>query len=382
MLILFIVAAIFGIFIDCLIKKRKLKKFYLIILAMLFSFVAANRLISVPDTEAYIEYFNVLSIDIQQNGLLHYTEIFEIGFEMLSRLLLVCGFGHRSIFFIFAFIVSLLGQIVFNDREFPIIVWLLFISFYGIYFSFVILRAGISIMCFCTFIKYIKTKKCGSVISLIVAILFHKSVLFPFLIYLLINVCRFKKSFKREIIVLIVLTMFYVFSVGNMITIKILNYLNNFIQNSLWDRFSYYLQDFETKIFNISFRLMFNLLIYVFAEYVRYKNKNLILSSTDFLMNKLIYLGLCLELFCGSNTVIGRIVDYLFIFNVYNLIFIIKYLSTYKKYRKYSPVPVASYNSNNTLLLKKVKYRVVIMQIVAISFLIVNLFFILRIILR
>ena len=364
-----------GIFLDCFSKNNTVKKIYIFFLIILFSFLAGSRPNTVPDTNAYIDYTLYIEKSVSNYGLFYYTEIFEVGFEAIIRFLVFLGFNYKNIFFVIALIIGLLGAALFNDKKLPISAWLLFISFYGIYFAFIILRAGLSIVFFACFIKHVKRSKMKAILSLVLSFLFHKSMLFALLIYLVAR-CFKQKSFKTEMILLVCFFIIYITSLGNYLIVGLINYFDKYIDFSLWNRFVYYLHDFRVGAFNISVRLLVNILVYVAARAIN-KGKKDGYCFTD----KLIFAGILINLFLGSNTVVGRMVDFLLVFNVKNCIVILKAIKNRLVIQ--APSTKLMQTNSNTVAMGST-YAIdggLLRMLLACSLIIINLFFIIRIIL-
>lgn len=369
----FLIMAVLGVVLDCRSNDIKLKRTWLSLLVLYFCFLAANRSQEIPDTEPYTNFIIFIKQSVQSNGVFYYSRgPFEVGFEFVIRILVSIGLDYKSIFFCLALAVSLLGIVVFSDKKTPIIIWLVFISFYGIYFSFVILRAGISIMCFSYFVRYHDKKIVKSIVFLMAAFLFHASVLFGVLVFLLCKLVK-RMSLKTEMKFLVLFFIIYVFSLGSSFTNYLLTSIDKYISFDLWKRFMYYVNEFNGEKFQISFRLIVNIFVYCLARWLKPHSEN----PVDILTNKMVFFGIIFNLFLGSNTVVGRMVDFLWIFNVRNYMVVIQNIPRIR-FEKLNHSLVMYKRSGAATIIERNTLLIVISSLLLVS---LNFVFILRIIL-
>lgn len=166
---------IFGIIGSYLYKFSEKNLFWLFI--TVFVIIIGGRNISVPDTDQYLEFYQqTLSSSILDIPLYSY----EIGFQLLTKILKLIT--NESSFFYFGIIVFINSYLLFksfchlkyiayqkesssdklfykiNIQEFL----LLYFSYWGLYYTGIVLRAGIAI----SILIYISTLLCASYISL------------------------------------------------------------------------------------------------------------------------------------------------------------------------------------------------------------------------
>jgi energy-converting hydrogenase Eha subunit A len=174
------------------IGKKSIVSFLFI--GIFFAFCAAFRGSYVPDTIAYINSYKSLN-----SSLFDFNSLaFEPGFVFFSKLQ-KCIFGGSyqlyffiitllNLFVIYKVIETLNKEINFTmdykmNMRLYVTPLVLYISFYGFYFNFIILRAGIA----CSFLLYswivFNQNKVKSIISFFLALLFHTSIVFSILAF-------------------------------------------------------------------------------------------------------------------------------------------------------------------------------------------------------
>lgn len=221
--IFFIIFFILGCFVFSYLERHFRIKFAKWIFIIPFCILAANRSISVPDTEAYTSFFDSLDTSLSISGVYG----FEIGFEYLSKIIKLL-LGNSSI--IFMGTISMINLLIidysmkkinkslyseqkdngkdlsgnnrfFQDHNLSIIPLTLYVAFFGLYFNTIVLRVGIAlslIVLASTFsIKPQKVLKdyfliCG---LLLLAYFFHATAIFGIFIMFIF---LFTKTYKSQ----------------------------------------------------------------------------------------------------------------------------------------------------------------------------------------
>lgn len=195
------------------------------IFIVLFGLIIALRNIKVPDTELYLEYF-----DLDHYDLFDFSHSsFEVGFQFFTKLLKIIVLGNFEAYLGFIVIINLLiiefsvnriGKLYrceilerdvklsfvgknrfFINPMFSILPLTLYVSFFGIYLNAIVLRVGITLSLVVLASTFaIKTKKSLVdfiliIAALILAYLFHSTAIFGFLI-IIILLSNFKFSKK------------------------------------------------------------------------------------------------------------------------------------------------------------------------------------------
>lgn len=305
---------------DYLNIKLRNKRIIFYIIGFIFILFCSFRSFAYPDTIAYSDYFYQIKESIKINGFFHIDGKFEIGYEFLNKIVAVLGGNDRVLFFVVATISFILMERTFTSDKFVLIPLGAFIVFYGIYFNFVILRAGLAIMFFCY--GAIKCKrKIVKIFLFLISVFFHQSILLAIILYF-VAVIPFKKiKFKTLLIILGTLFIFYYFGLFGYVLKPIINFCMSLdIDIKLWARFMYYLKEYQFIFFEISIRYIVALVLFIYTNYLIIHNKKLQENKTLNVVQRLIFYALVISSLMGTgDMIILRFTDMLFIFNIINV---------------------------------------------------------------
>lgn len=150
--------------------KEKYTRYIFVFFILLLTYLAMNRDLNIPDTRDYVELFKEFNGSFYsyryEKGFLTLIEVLKY-FSILNNYKIL--FGICSLFFNKKDIMG--GLFLFN-------------SFYGTYFSLIIIRVGFAFS-FLLLSIYFKRNKILNILFFIVALFFHKSAII-FLLYYLI----------------------------------------------------------------------------------------------------------------------------------------------------------------------------------------------------
>lgn len=326
----FILFLLIGYIFFCLsiIKNNKNTEVILRFLFIIFfSFIAAFRFSTVPDTEVYIKHYNdIASLSFSDFGFYH----FEPGYVCLVKLYCkLLGGSCHNFFFFLTFINLIIVSHSFNilyKKQYSLIniSLLFFISYYGLYFNFIVLRFGIGASFFLCSLAYIKHKKIYSILFYALSIFCHTSffLIFPiYIIMLMYNNCKQKIFFY---IWLLVIGIIYYFRIGRFLTNSLIQIII-LILKKIFLNYTYYFENLDFGNEKISIRFTLNYILgFIFIRYGYIKNKT-------YLINLIIYLvGLSIYSFFSAIELIDRISD---IYLLSGIFLISNYFSSLKNIR-------------------------------------------------
>lgn len=317
-----------------LIKVDKgLRKIVAYAIILSFSVFAAFRGMAVSDTVAYSEYFIEINKNMTAASFFAIDGRFEIGYEFLTKIIALITNSTRIYFFIIAFINISLAYNIFCDKKYIILPLVVYISFFGFYFGFVILRAGLSILFFCYGVLRCRKNFIKLLFSFILALAFHNSAIVAVVLYFICRLGKRNISFSFSLLLIAISFSFYVseifIKVLNMGAIKFLMSLN--INNKIWLKGLGFLQELvPSGQIIIAKRFVFNIIIYLGTKYVISKSPSLKKEKLLLIIDRLLIFAFIMIGILGNGTLIGRLSDYLFIFNI---IYLKLTFNEYQKYR-------------------------------------------------
>lgn len=201
--------------------------------AIFYCFVIATRSILTPDTIAYVNYYNSLNV----NSVNFENSKFEIGFQLLTTLIKAITTSDYLFYF---YLLALLNVVVIvlsirnlyiicaNEGKrigvisyvFPL---LLYISYFGILYNGIVLRAGlaISFVIYASTICYLNISTFSKVIKvfffLVIACSFHRTSIIALLVFF---VFLFTKEYsqRKYLCILLIIIIVYISNVGDSVT--------------------------------------------------------------------------------------------------------------------------------------------------------------------
>ena len=158
--------------------KEKYTRYIFVFFILLLSYLAMNRDLNIPDTRAYVELFKEFNGSFYSYG-------YEKGFLTLIEVLKYFSIlnNYKILFGICSLLLFFSCSLFFNKKDIMGGLFL-FNSFYGTYFSLIIIRVGFAFS-FLLLSIYFKRNKILNILFFIVALFFHKSAII-FLLYYLI----------------------------------------------------------------------------------------------------------------------------------------------------------------------------------------------------
>lgn len=302
-------------------------KYNFIPLLIAFIVIIALRDFSVPDTEAYVSFFQSQEFSFLSNK----TFLYEKGFAILTILIKAITHNHIVYFGLLAFLnvvvigwaFSLLGkrENVYNIN-YLLIGYLSYISFFGLFYNAIVLRAGLAISCL--FLLLVIENKKVHLILITLAFFFHQTSLF-FLIgypFFFARKLTSKAYFLVGILLLVIhLSGFSVYFVNSLMFF--LNQILASLSDTQFSKLQIYSKSLLNIEYNISFRLLFYELSFLFFAYSQALNKSL--KFYRFL--NLYLIGLIISVFFSSVSQIFRLTDFLlisFVFLIWYDLFFVK----------------------------------------------------------
>lgn len=311
------------ILLDTFKCEKSIKQLFYGIAVVAFVLLATFRTNAFPDTKAYIEFYNSqigISLFAPKNT------SFEWGTVLLTRLCTLISSSYRMLFFVQAAIVNLIVVIVLKNKDGKLLLYACFMAFYGIYTTFIILRAGLAIAFFALGVLKFEKQWVQRLLCFCIAIVFHISAI-PMIVLYLFSCLIKRVNFKAEYVCVIFVALLACYASGTtkyfMILLK--NFFELFERDSLLviKATSYLKKQIEIFSFGLSFRYCLNVLVYLLALYVVQKNK-VELSKTMRANIFFVFCGLCLESLLGNGLLIGRLTDFCNVINLSSIGLIIK----------------------------------------------------------
>lgn len=294
------------------------KKILKLLIISAFIVLVSFRSLTIPDTYGYASSYQYLRVGLSNIFMSYY----ETGFAMFSMLIkMVAGSNYRLFFGVIAvtnlFLVNkLIKKYNINLTIMPLLIYL---SFYGFYQNYVVLRAGIAftllLYAWATFGK----NKIASLFLFFLASSFHLSALIGILGYLVIIRSR-KISTKVYLIWLFAIISLYFLRIDVFIYDFI---IETMLENGLFNnhRFLYYINNIRF-IEGVSYRFLLNYLVAIFLIFT---NKNKPNFYNDLL--NIYMIGMTIVAFFSSFVWIERLTDF---FIATNFILIPIAINTFK----------------------------------------------------
>lgn len=245
------------------IITNKSRKIFTLLIIMLFIFLASYRSIHIPDTLAYANSYHSLSLSNVE------MSYFEIGFTIYSALIKFISGGNLTVYFGIITATNLLliykglEKINTNKLILPII---LYISYYGIYFNFIVLRAGLAFSLLFYAYSIFYENRIKSVVFFLLACTFHQSAVVGIIGYfIIINSKKFSNNAYFFWFLLIIIMYFL------RVDIFFYDNIHLFLENTGFlktNHFGYYFDNIKFTS-GISNKFIFNYILGIFMISVR-----------------------------------------------------------------------------------------------------------------
>ena len=312
-------------------KKLKTNIFYIIIVS--FCVLAMFRTNAFADTNIYIGYYNGIKEGLNFSTFFKIDGEFEFGFEFLTKIIAIFRVNHTIYFLIIALLQMFLFRGIVKDSKYSICLLVFFISYFGFYFSFVILRAGFSVLLFLYGITKFQKKPMKLCLCFFVAFLFHYSVIAAIIFYFIAHFARKPLKTNTVLVVLVLVFICYYTAIFTEILVKplfeFLATLN--IDHIAWSRFISYSTRSYHEPYQIAFRYVFLMVIYYFGNKVINSDKNLKRDKRVIIIDRLYLYGIIICVFLGTGTFVGRINNFLFVLEFFYAGFIVNSIMSVPK---------------------------------------------------
>lgn len=270
------------------------------------------------DTTPYILYYSDIANHISEQGFFAVDGRYGIGFEIITRIFCFLRLNYHFFFFaISLFNFTFIYIIVSKFTKYKCTALLIFASFYGIYFSYVILRAGIATLLVVYAICCQSHRKFLLNLIFAIALLFHISLIYAIAIYYIVRFIKndfSKTSVIFDTLLFAILIVFYQFGLGYTIMNFSANLINTINISFLpMEKIYYYLNDFNESLkISISYKFLFYIIIFLIFKYYYQKSdkKTKIINNIGIL----IYIAILSSCMIGSGTLGGRLNDQLLVF--------------------------------------------------------------------
>ena len=307
---------------------NNLNKLLYIFSSIIFAYFIGIRTSDVPDTEAYILFYNEtnpFSLSDFNNS------SFEIGFQVLTKILKILTGGNVSYYFMSVCLINFtllnftLKNFTNNKGSFIIIGLNLYIAFFGLFYNGIVMRQGLalSFICYAVSLIYLsnetnsKVEKMKVVICLVLAFFMHLSSIIGIVVWFLFKNMK-GKSNKYYTIILVLSVLIY-FSKLGLIFLSIftafLDFLFSFFHGTQFAKYLFYQALLEDITFEVSFKILFFYFVALLILLIHFKD-NLLKQNILF---RIYMIGVILVSIFGFIGQISRILDYFLIFSVFVL---------------------------------------------------------------
>lgn len=294
------------------------KKILKLLIISAFIVLASFRSLTIPDTYAYASSYQYLRVGLSNVFMSYY----ETGFTIFSMLIkLVAGSNYRLFFGVIAGTNLFLVNKLIKKYNIPLTIMplLIYLSFYGFYDNFVVLRAGLAFTVLLYAWSTFRINKIASLFLFVLAASFHQSALIGILGYLVIIRSR-KVSPKIYLIWLFAIISLYFLRIDVFIYDFIIEIM---VENDLFNnhKFLYYVNNIKFTE-GISYRFLLNYLIAIFLIFTKNNKPNYYHDLLNIYM-----IGMTIVAFFPSFVWIERLTDF---FIATNFILIPIAINTFK----------------------------------------------------
>ena len=265
-----------------------------------FACLCATRLTSSYDTTPYITYYNT----ILDTPLLAYDGTYGLGFEVLTKVSTLLFRSYYKLYFGLIAIVNILIVLkALNNKDLnPIVGLIVYLSFLGLYYNYIVLRQGLAISFIVLGYSYSHKSLIKQYFCLLMALLFHESAI----VVIVCSVLFTSKDYKKQ--TMLVLSIFalllYLTKITNILITPVLSFLLRLLPAQLFHKYVLYFEGLEYE-FDIS---IYHLMMFAISCILILKGAN------NPFFNKMIRFNvfglLLLGVFSGIPAII-RVSDYL-----------------------------------------------------------------------
>jgi hypothetical protein len=283
------------------INKEIIEKFFIYLIIIIFAIFCAERNIKMSDAQPYIEYFDRLNIS-SFSAFFKIDGRYGIGYEFLNKIIkLIFGNNYKNFFAIVAVINCLLVySATYKNNK---ISFLLYLSFFGIYYNFIVLRQGISMSFAILALVNLNKSALKSIFYIVIGSLFHETVLIVFMFFI---VKFIRKGIKQRtyLIVLLISVVLYLTKLTTAIIQPLLLKFDFLIR--LIPQFKHYVTNME----------YFNDISILYLVYYATSILLVLKRKTNIIYNRLLFINVLGAFLLGvfsTLSVFVRIVDYAFL---------------------------------------------------------------------
>lgn len=288
-----------------LLDKLTFDQALIFLICLFLAILCATRPVNTTyDTGVYVEWFN----SIKGTPLWNQSGRFRPAFEFFSRLFLWIFRGNSTaVFSCYVLLNCLVVSKAINNFDLEYgngISFIIYVCFLGLYYNYIVIRAGIALSFVILGLSYIDKNKLKMTISFIIAILFHETALIVFVCLFLVKL--FLKIRKERLYILLGVSVILYFT---KITDLLFNSLLNMLYPHLPSRW------FHTYILYISAEsVTHSLSLYYVACFIITAICIFRMDGRDNLYKTFLAINIegqfIFSLYSG-NTIMGRIWDYM-----------------------------------------------------------------------
>lgn len=318
--LILIICFIFGFFLYPAYNYSKQFKYFEIFFVIIFFTFVYLRPSTLPDYEAYIDFYNHLHFSdfIFDNGLNSFYN-YEFGFFGLMHISKSVGLDFRMFSLLLTVInISIIyqaskrifkKQFLYGDVKFFLPFFLIYISYFGFLYNLIVLRAGISItLVFFSLSLFIDRKYFFSILVLFISVFFHRSALVGVIVFSFFYFIPVL-SRKSYYVFWFFLLALYILRVD----ISVLNIDVNLILGLSDSKIDNLFGSYLAKGFNVS-RYSFRILLYLLS--IPFIIKSCDRNNTFSKLLNIFMLGIFLQILFQGFAAFTRVSDYFTFYSV------------------------------------------------------------------
>lgn len=296
-----------------ILKLKNCKKYFCIIVFLLFTIMQGFRAIDIgSDTEKYVKFYNLSKNFSLIEILLCKNWVIEPGYGLLMKLIVTLNIPSQVFLIIVAAVINGgFTYFIYKESKAPLISTIIFLGAEFFILSFTALRQMIAVMLILNSFKYIKQKKLFKFICMVLlASTFHKTALIFLPAYFFKDIKITKK---------VMLFCLIVFFIVQLIGIPVLTFL---IKQFYYDSYLISTGGGFTQTLVILVYLLFGLYFYKHVE------------RENHILYIFIYIAFLIQSLACRINMAGRLMWYYYIFLVIFLPMIIEKISSKKLFNK------------------------------------------------
>lgn len=284
------------------IKYRISSKILLILLIGLFAWFCAERSLATNDAIPYKNYFDALDVE----NFFSIDGTYNLLFEFFAKICKVIFGNNYKLYFALIPVVNclLIYLVVKQFRVYNAIIFTIaYISIFGIYYNYIVLRQGMAITMFLFAIYYFRKNKLIGFLFIVIACLFHESAMFGILVFIPAYIKKVKSKRYFYIVLLLAILLYFTKISDKAIISVAQKILHSGLLPGRFNKYLLYLTDIEYT-YDISVLHLLNFIM--IALFIHWKRNT---RWDDFLLHTILIGQVFLGLF-STILAIVRVVDF------------------------------------------------------------------------